>query len=510
MKLAAIDIGSNSIHMIIALAAGRSFEVIDKEKEMVKLGAGVFRSRRLGERAQRDGLDVMRRYCKLADNIGCDEIIAVATSAVREAENGGEFLDAVRRETGISPRLISGTDEARLIYLGVRHAIALGEDNALIIDIGGGSVELMCGDARELAFSESVRLGVQRLLDGLNGRAGPMTPKMREEIEGHVRFVGGRVLRGARDAGFGRVIGTSGTIRALGEAAHLASGGSSWRTSNAETVSLKQLRKLTGRLVEMEVDERTSIDGVEERRADTVHLGGLLLVQLLEMAGVDEITLCDASLRDGVILDHLERTAPGARAPELDLDVRGRSVLQLARKYSRAGERERHVADLALQIFDQTGKSHGLGAAEREMLEAAALLHSIGQYISFKRHHKHSRYIIKHSGLRGYTDEEVELIGHVARYHRKAVPKKKHGRFRRLPARHKEIVRVLSAILRIAVNLDRSHSQVVDEVQARVKKKKVALRVVGADDLELELWAARRKLEPLGQVLDRKVTVEQA
>lgn len=509
MKIAAIDIGSNSIHMIIAEAHGGSIEVIDKEKEMVKLGAGVFRTRRLSDRALRDGVEVMRRYCKLADHVGCDEILAVATSAVREAENGGDFLDAVRRETGVGPRLISGTEEARLIYLGVRHAIELGTEDALVIDVGGGSLELMCGNGRELRFSDSVRLGVQRLLDGLGGNAGPMTPKMREEIEGHVRFVGGRVLRVAHEGGFERVIGTSGTIRALGEAAHLAAGGSPWRTSNAETVPLKQLRKLTDRLVEMEVGDRTSVDGVEERRADTIHLGGLLLVQLLELAGAGEITLCDASLREGVILDHLDqrgRTAAGAGTAELD--VRGRSVRQLARTFGRAGDRERHVADLALQLYDQTAERHGLGAAERELLEAAAFLHSIGQYIAFKGHHKHSRYIIKHAGLRGFSDEEVAIIGHVARYHRKAVPKKKHKKFRRLSSRHKEIVRALAAILRVAVNLDRSHSQVVDQVSATIKKRKVALRVSGADDLELELWAARRKLGPLGEVLDRKVKVE--
>ncbi len=224
MKLAAIDIGTNSIHIVVVEATGRgSFEVIDREKRMVKLGAGLWTTHRLSQRAFSDGLEVLRRYYKLAESRGVDEILAVATSATREAENGTEFLDAIFRETGLMPRVISGMEEARLIFLAARHAVDLDGARACVIDIGGGSVEVSVGDSDDVLLNQSLRLGVQRLLDRV-GSARPLSERQRYELAGFIQGTAGEVMQRVRELGYGRLIGTSGTIRTLGEAAYLAAG----------------------------------------------------------------------------------------------------------------------------------------------------------------------------------------------------------------------------------------------------------------------------------------------
>ncbi len=508
MKLAAIDIGTNSIHMIIVEATGRrSFEVIDREKEMVKLGAGVFASNRLSERAFAEGLKTIRRYVQLADQRGVDEIITAATSAIREARNGGEFLDELVRQTGISPEVISGTKEAKLIFQAVRNAIALQGEKALVLDIGGGSTEVVLGDEEEVYFAKSLKLGVLRLLDMFKN-PGPVGAEARGVLEAHIRFLAQDALGEARKMGFKRVIGTSGTIRTMGESAHLAGGGPSLRSVNAEIVQRSDIAKVTDQLLELPAEKRTKVDAVSEKRADAIHLGGVLLNQLLQLAGVEEITLCEASLREGLVLDYLERHAhyldnlPPAR------DLRHRSVAQLALKYNVDWEQASHVANLALQLFDQTKELHHLGDYERDILEYAALLHGVGKYISFQRYHKNSRYIIKHAGLRGFNDEEILLIGHVARYHRKGRPKKRHKKFKRLSKGQRHLVRVLSGILRLAVNLDRSKNQLVREIDCDTSDGTLELQLSGADRFELEAWAARQQRRPLARALGKKIKIK--
>ncbi len=509
MKLAAIDIGTNSIHMVIAEAThNNNFQIIDREKEMVKLGEGVFRHNRLNERAFREGLETIKRYVQLADQRGADEIITAATSATREAHNGSEFLSQLVKATGIAPEVISGGREARLIFQAVRHEIDLHGENVMVIDIGGGSTEITVGNEREILIAKSMKLGVLRLLDMFDNK-GAIGDEARGVLEAHIRFVAQQIIEEARQIGFSRVIGTSGTIRTLGEAAHLDAGGKSMKSVNAEVVKLKSLSELTDKLLEMEPKERASVDGIGEKRTDSIHLGGLLLVQLLKMAGAEKLTLSNASLREGLILDYLESHAGKIdNFPELK-DLRHRSVAQLAHQFNTDWEQKEHVSRLALQLFDQTAKIHGMESFERDILEFAALLHSVGQYIRFERYHKHSRYIIAHAGLRGFNDEEIILISQVARYHRKSVPKEKHKKFKKLSKRQRKIVSVLSAMLRVAVSLDRTKNQLVKHVGCKIGKKKLVLQPSGRpESMELELWATQKHIDPLAKALDKKIKIE--
>ncbi|HEV8245729.1 MAG TPA: Ppx/GppA phosphatase family protein, partial [Polyangiaceae bacterium] len=301
MKLAAIDIGTNSIHIIVVEASGRgAFEVIDREKRMVKLGAGLWTTHRLSERACADGLEVIRRYYKLAESRGVDEILAVATSATREAENGSQFLEAIFAETGLTPRVISGMDEARLIFMAARHAVDLGGARACVIDVGGGSVEVAVGDSENVHQNQSLRLGVQRLLDRM-GSTGPLSERQLYELSGFIQGTAGEVFERARALGFSRLIGTSGTIRTIGEASHLAAGGAPVRTLNATICKKRDIRELVRRLCEVDEPRRARVPGIGEVRADAIHLGGVLLLELMELARAEELILCDASLREGVI-----------------------------------------------------------------------------------------------------------------------------------------------------------------------------------------------------------------
>lgn len=507
MKLAAIDIGTNSIHMIVVEATqGLSFNILEREKEMAKLGVGVFASNRLSDRAFNTGIETISRYVQLAEKLDVDEIITAATSAIREARNGEDFLDEVVRQTGLSPRIISGKEEARLIFLAVRNSIALENDDVLVFDIGGGSTEVVVGNREQILFRDSMKLGVLRLLDMFEDK-GTVGEEAQGVLAAHINFLAKKTLEKAHQIDFKRVIGTSGTIRTLGEAARIAAEGESMRSVNAEIVQLKDIEELSENLLKLNRQKRAEVDGISEKRADAIHLGGMLLVQLLQMTGMKEITLCDASLREGMILDYLERHSQQVPTFSAFKNLRSRKVAQIANKYESDWQQKSHVANLALQLFDHTKELHKYGDFERELLEYAALLCDIGQYITFRQHHKHSRYLISKINPRGFTDEEVLLLGHLARYHRKAEPSKKHKKFKKLSKSHRHKVKVLSGILRIADGLDKTKNQLVEQVSCQISDEKLDIIVVGADNLELEIWAAQRESNVLAKALKREIEI---
>lgn len=515
MKLAAIDIGTNSIHMIVVkVLQQRNFEVIDREKEMVKLGVGVFATNRLSDRAFKLGIKTIERYVQLANQLGVDEIITAATSAIREAQNGEDFLKEVVRRTKIRPRMISGKEEARLIFLAVRNAIplqggsanALEGENALVLDIGGGSTEAVVGNRDAVLFGTSMKLGVLRLLDMFEGEQ-KMSQEARGVLEAHIRFIAKPVISGARAVGFTRVIGTSGTIRTMGEAAYVERSERSLNSVNAEVVALKDLQKMADKLIDLKPEKRADVEGVSEKRTDAIHLGGILLCQLLTLAGVEALTLCDASLREGLILDYLERQADHVSVLNDDKDLRHRKAAQLVSKYAADWEKNCHIARLAAQLFEQTQVLHSFGELEAGILEYAALLHDIGLYIAHSGYHKTSRYILEKTDPRGFTDEEMLLIGHVVRYHRRAKPKTKHGKFKRLSDRHQQVVRSLSGLLRIAVGLERSQSQLVEKVSCNINDKTLEIVAKGQGNLAVEIWAAQSDRAVLEEAIDRQVLI---
>jgi exopolyphosphatase/guanosine-5'-triphosphate,3'-diphosphate pyrophosphatase len=508
MRIAAIDIGSNSIHMIVCrIREDLSFEVVDREKDMIRLAAGTLTKGFMPDTNIATAMQTLAKFKRLAESHDVEEILVAATSAVREADNGGDFITLASREVGLRVRVISGTEEARLIHLAAAYAVGTGADRAVTIDIGGGSTEVTLGTAARMEAGRSFKLGVIRLAERF-AQNDPLSRGDVQRLERHIVRETAKYLNQVRRRGFRRVIGTSGTILTIGALAAGATAGPNER--RRLVVSADDIRRLRKRLVALPLDERLKIPGLDPRRADLAPVGAILIETLLDRLEVDEITLCDFALREGLILDYIRRNSKHIRTAERYPDVRRRSVIELGERCSYYPDHAAQVARLSLALFDATKDRHKLGAREREWLEFGALLHDVGTHINYEGHHKHAYYLIRHGELRGFDPVEVEVIGLVARYHRQATPKKSHEGYSALPRRLRETVRVLGALVRLAEGLDRSHGQVIKGVTAGMTKKALEIRLRTKGDAELELWAATRHAEPLAKVLGLDVSFHTA
>ena len=497
MKIAALDVGTNSIHLLIArVAADGQVEPLDRAKEMVRLGDSAFKGV-ISPDAFARATECIRKYRAQAERAGVDAFVAVATSAVREAENGGDFVRVVRDETGIELTVIRGEQEARLIYLGARAAINLAGKKALIIDIGGGSVELIVGDAREAHYASSHKLGVLRLLD-LYPLADPVTPDQRLRLAEQLHRALEAPTAAIRKIGFDLVAMSSGTARAVAELIPTTS------TDKPRAVAFKDVWELEEKLCALSAAERSRLPNLDPKRVDSIVPGVILVRSLLEVVHADSYVLCEAALREGLVVDYALRNGPGIQLIDEYPDLRRRSVVRLARRCNANQPHAEHVARLALDLFRGLRPLHGLANADGELLEFAALMHDIGFHIAPSRHHKHSAYLIENADLQGFTADEIQTLAQTVRYHRKATPKESHPGYAALPAAGKQKVRGLAAMLRLADGLDRGYAQLVRGVRCRIGDKSVEVTLSAASDAELELWGARRKRDLAEEVFDRK------
>ncbi len=493
--------------IVVQVRPDHSFEIVDREKEMVRLGAGGLGGRALTDPTMRSALQALTKFKRLAESHEVDEVVAAATSAVRESENGREFLATIRQRTGIEVRVISGTEEACLIHRAAIYGVDVSDGAAVVIDIGGGSVELTLGSGSQVRVAHSLKLGVIRLTERFV-RSDPITRADERRMVGYITEVLAPVTEKIRTRGFARVVGTSGTILSLGA---LAVGEGRPVGSDAlrnRRVSLKQLRRVRRELTVVDLAGRIGVPGLDPRRADLAVAGSILICTLLRQLGARELTLCDLALREGLALDYIHRNRAHIAKVERYPDVRRRSVIELAERCNYSPPHARQVVRMALALFDQTSAIHGLGPREREWLEYAATLHDIGVHISYSRHHKHSYYLIKNGDLRGFEPQEVEVMALVARYHRRGLPKRSHGGYGDLSGARRRTVRTLSAMLRVAEGLDRSHSQSVAAVSVTPGAHDCLLKLAAAGDTELELWAAQRNVAPLESVLGRIIRCE--
>ena len=506
MLIAAIDIGTNSLHMIVVrVRPDLSFEVVDREKEMVRLGAGGLEGRSLTPDAMQAALRVLSKFRRLAESHQVDKTVAVATSAVREAENGGEFLQTAAEQTGIRARVISGTEEARLIHLAAVYGVGAG-DVAVVVDIGGGSVEITRGTGASVERGGSFKLGVIRLTERFV-KSDPLSPRDERKMVRHIYGETGKYLDEIARAGFNRVVGTSGTILSLGALAMQQSREADAALRNRR-VSTRHLRRVRKQLLALTLDKRLRLAGLEPRRADLSVAGVVLLDAIVRRLGAGEITLCDLSLREGLVLDYIARHRKEIAQVDRYPDIRRRSVIELAERCNYWPDHAGQVARLAVALFDQTRSVHALTDREQEWLEYAALLHDIGVHISYESHHKHSYYLIKNGDLRGFEPEEVDAIALVARYHRRATPKRGHDAYADLSRERRRTVRTLAAILRLAETLDRSHSQSLSGVALHDRGEDALLQVRTSGDAELELWAASRQAAPFERLIGKPLRIE--
>ena len=493
--------------IVVQVRPDHSFEIVDREKEMVRLGAGGLGGRALTELTMRSALQALTKFKRLADSHEVDEVVAAATSAVREAENGREFLAAIRQRTGIEARVISGTEEARLIHRAAVYGVDVSEGAALVIDIGGGSVELTLGRGSQVRVAHSLKLGVIRLTERFV-HSDPITRADERRMAHYITEVLTPVTEEIRGRGFARVVGTSGTILSLGS---LAVGEGRAVGSDAlrnRRVGLKLLRRVRKELTALDLAGRIGIPGLDPRRADLAVAGSILICTMLRLLGARELTLCDLALREGLALDYIHRNRAHIAKVERYPDVRRRSVIELAERCNYSAPHARQVMRMALSLFDQTSAIHGLGGREREWLEYAALLHDIGVHISYSRHHKHSYYLVKNGDLRGFEPQEIEVMALVARFHRRGLPKRSQAGYGDLSGTRRRTVRTLSAMLRVAEGLDRSHAQSVASVSIAPGTHDCLLKLTPAGDTELELWAAQRNVAPLESALGRIIRCE--
>ena len=492
--------------IVVRVRPDFSFEIVDREKEMVRLGAGGLDGKKLTPEAMAAALQALKKFARLAESHQVDEVLAVATSATREAENGGAFLRAIERRTGIRARVITGTEEARLIHLAAVYGVDTPKP-AVVIDIGGGSVEITLGGKTDVEFARSFKIGVIRLTERFVD-SDPISSHDERKMAKFIREQVDRYLEHIVEQGFDRVIGTSGTILSLGIVATAVDRGSVPQEVRNLRVPAKSIRRLRKTAVEMDLEERMHLPGLDPRRADLMVAGAVLLDTLLKDLGTEEITLCDLALREGVLLEYIHQHRKHIARVDRYPDVRRRSVIELAERCAWEADHSRHVAAIALTLFDYTKRIHELGDREREWLEYAGFLHDIGNHISYEKHHRHSYYLIKHGDLRGFEPEEIDIIALLTRYHRRATPKPEHPGFEHVGKKERHTVEVLAAFLRLAETLDRSKHGVIRGLEVRERLGELRIKVQAVGDAELEVWAAHKQTQALEEALERKVRLE--
>ncbi|WP_298921418.1 Ppx/GppA phosphatase family protein [uncultured Nostoc sp.] len=503
--IAAIDLGTNSLHMVVVKIDPTlpAFSIIAREKETVRLGDRNLTTGELKPEIIKKAIAACGRFQEVAKTINAETIIAVATSAVREAPNGKDFLHRIETELGLSVDLISGQEEARRIYLGVLSGMEFHNQPHMIVDIGGGSTELILGDSHQARTLTSTKVGAVRLTSELI-TTDPISNTEFQYLQAYARGMLERsvdeVLTNLELGESPRLVGTAGTIETLAMIHAREKSGVIPSTLNGYQFSLKDLREWVNRLRKLSNSEKAGIPGMPDKRAEVILAGAVILQEAMTLLGSESVTVCERSLREGVIVDWM--LAHGLIEDKLryQSSVRERNVLKLANKYHVNLEYSDRVAAFAQSLFDQTqGTLHHWGSDERQLLWAAAILHNCGHYVSHSSHHKHSYYLIRNGELLGYTETEIEIIANLARYHRKSPPKKKHENYQSLLTKQqRQMVSQLSAILRLAVALDRRQIGAIAQVQCECypQLRQCNLLIFPSqpnDDCALELWSLEYK-----------------
>ncbi len=526
--LAAMDIGTNSVRLaVVEVKPGGTWTTLASQKQVVRLGEGEFtaetrrrdpetsRRHELTDAAIGRGALVCARFAEVARGFGAKEIVALATAAVREADNGDEFVRRVRELADLDVRVISGQEEARLIYLGVSSGIELPPgQRALFMDIGGGSTELIVGDTQNFAFLDSLRIGAIRLTaEGVADTSKPVSAATWAGLQRRVRSMLAPAARAIAKAGFSVMYGSSGTAQNIAEIAANAAASAVPTSFRNYELTLADVQAITKRLCGLTIEQRRRVPGINPERADIIIGGSAILQTVMETVGASSIRISDRGLREGIIVDRLRResgAAGGEIADNAALGARVRSIRHLMRATNVDEAHSAHIVHLSLSLFDQWKALglHDYGRA-RELLEYAALLHDSGFFVSHTDHQQHSYYLIRHSELLGFNDREVEIIASVALYHRKSAPRSKHPNFARMDARTQRVIRVLSCALRLAEALDRSHLMLVKDVRCErlTKPDRILMTLEASADAQLEMWAAEGQAPVFQKTFDLPLEV---
>jgi exopolyphosphatase/guanosine-5'-triphosphate,3'-diphosphate pyrophosphatase len=505
--IAAIDVGTNSVHMVVARVGPNGFDVLASEKEVVRLGEGVEGMDHLTQGAIDRGVAALRHMRRIADAHGA-RIRAVATSAVREADNQRDFLRAVRSETGIKLEVISGTEEARLIHLGIGRSLDIARDSVLTIDIGGGSTEFCVSVRGNLRIAQSLKLGAVRMTDAfLPG--GEVTPQGVKKLRAKVQSTLAPLAHDIGRIGFSRTVLSSGTNETIARVAAGRRDRPAPQSFNGFVFGADELAGVVDAVLDAESPkERLSIEGLEPKRADIIAAGAVILDETVRMLGIESLEYSDYALREGVLVDTAQRLGV---MPEEPVDAAHQSAVRLAERCSVDMEHSMHVAELSARILRAVGRHYEIDQPLERMLRVAALLANCGNAISYSKHHLHSYYIIRNADLMGFSDDEIEMIALTARYHRKSPPKASHAEYGRLGRNDQLAVDLMAGVLRVATGLDRSHDQCVSEVSSSLRDKTLVLTVRHScrseERIELNVHTAQARADMLADYLGDEVVI---
>ncbi len=499
LRVACIDMGSNAIRFLAAeFSSPNESRTLAAERSPVRLGHSVFLSGVLDDQAMNEAVQALARFSEQLSELGIEHCRAVATSAVRESKNGSRFVERIAAETGLSVEVISGSEEARLVHTAVTNVVPLGSRKWLLVDLGGGSVEVSLVDQHGTYWSESHTMGSVRLLEELT-EAGADPGRFRRLLEEYVSVLKVPAMAGGQQvAGY---IATGGNIEALAKLAGFPD------EVGVTHLPVETLRSIIEQLARMSYRQRVDDLGLRDDRADVILPAAMVYQRLAELAGADEIIVPHVGIKEGVLFDLVDRLT--RRRDHEDRQEREvvSSALALGRKYLIDEAHCRHVATLALSLFDQLRPLHGLADGDRKILLAAAVLHDMGQFVSFKGHHKHSLYLIANSELPSFSQREMLMVGNVARYHRKAHPADHHHYFTIMSESERDRTTKLAAILRVADALDREHLQRVTGVVAKIGEQEVSLWVDGTAGALLEGWTLRKKSNLFSKVFNLGVSL---
>lgn len=508
-KIAAIDIGTNSFHMIIATIDSKGMlNIIQREKELVRLGNSPSDMKEITKDAIERGVNTLSNFSKIAESEGAI-VKAIATSAVREAENQNEFIEKVYKETGVIVEVISGREEARLIYSGAIRSLPVFEKKTLLIDIGGGSTESIIGLNGVDEYCNSTKIGTVRLTKKYFDKE-KVTKK---DIDDCVEYIKGEwtpVLDKIKKRDFEYVIATSGTLQNLIAMAAVKSGVVLLENSNGLKATSEMLLKVIDRIKKARNPESIKkIKGLDDQRADIILAGALIVENFIRYLNIKEIVFSSYALREGIFFKYYQLLNSLEISTSIS-KIRKNTTLMLVKKYGVDLNHSKYISKMSLKLFDELKSLHNFGEVERELLEVGAYLHDCGFYISHDKHHKHSYYLILNTEMPGFTIHESEIIANIARYHRKSLPKSSHNNFNNLNENDKKKIWVLGGILRLVEGMDRRQLGIVENLNIMIKTDciQIGMLQVEDNDIDIEVWGGNRRKEMLENALNHKIILK--
>jgi len=512
--VAFIDIGTNSVRLLLVrINPNGSYLPLTKQKETVRLGDKEFIDKILQPKAIERAVIVCKKFMELARAYRAEEVIAVATSATRDASNKVQLLEMLKKEANLEVCTISGIEEARLIYLGVSSGLRLGYLKALFIDIGGGSTEVSIGDQSHYYFLNSLNLGSVRLTNMfLQDETGPVSEEQYEQIKTYIRHKAADVIKELSKHSVGCAIGSSGTIENLARIAFVYL----HRTTHEsyEKLEYDDLKKIVRAMCALPLEERRKFPGINAQRADIVIAGAAIIETLMEELELSEIKVSKFGLREGLLIDYISKSEFSYMITQMS--VRKRSIMQLGLTCNFDEEHAHTVTRLALELFDsiQALGIYEFREGERELLEYGSTLHDIGTFLSYDTHQAHAYHLIRESNLPGFQPEEIEIVANLAYFHRRNFPKKKHPNLMMLTKNVVKSIRALSTLLRIAEGLDRSHTGVVSHIRFYIASTdSLVLEMHAQRECQLEMWEVEKQKKYFkkifGYTLQSKVIIEQ-